>query len=191
MFRALLLLIPIRDRQLQELDMMLRNSAAMLVILAAATVWGQSSAAPRRQPVAATANAEGVAAANRAKAAANQNIQDMGAAITKMQGLLKQMRSHASTAKDPVAKANIEMWSLMLDQLDKQYEQMRMVARQREEMESRRAALYKQADEKAAEAAKKAQDAQRAAAANANNNNQTPAAPSAPQTTTPPPTSPN
>ena len=170
--------------------MMLRNSAAMLVILAAATVWGQS-AAPRRQPVAATSNAEGAAAANRAKAAANQNIQDMGATITKMQGLLKQMRAH-TTAKDPAAKANIEMWSLMLDQLDKQYEQMRLVARQREEMESRRAALYKQADEKAAEAARKAQEAQRAAAANSNNKNQTPAAPGAAATTpAAPSTSPN
>jgi len=176
--------------------MMLRTSAAMLVILAATTVWGQSSAAPvapRRQPVAATANAEGVAAANRAKATANQNIQDMGATITRMQALLKQMRAHTSSAKDPVAKANIEMWSLMLDQLDKQYEQMRMAAHQREEMEARRAALYKQADEKAAEAARKAQEAQRAATANANNNNQTPAAPGAAQTTTtaPSPTSPN
>ena len=176
--------------------MKLRNSAAMLVILAAASVWGQSSAtpvAPRRQPVVATGNAEGLAAANRAKAAANQNVQEMGATITKMQGLLKQMRAHTSTAKDPVAKANIEMWSLMLDQLDKQYEQMRLAARQREDMEARRAALYKQADEKAAESAKKAQEAQRAAAASANNNNRTPAAPGAAQTTTtaPTPTSPN
>src|SRR5215467_441863 len=135
--------------------MKLRNSAAMLVILAAASVWGQSSAtpvAPRRQPVVATGNAEGLAAANRAKA--NQNVQEMGATITKMQGLLKQMRAHTSSAKDPVAKANIEMWSLMLDQLDKQYEQMRLAARQREDMEARRAALYKQADEKATEAAR-------------------------------------
>src|SRR5215472_5433473 len=174
--------------------MMLRNSAAMLVILASASVWGQSSAAPvaaRRQPVIATGNAEGVAAANRAKATANQNIQDMGATITKMQGLLKQMRAHTSSAKDPVVKANIEMWSLMLDQLDKQYEQMRMAARQREEMEARRAALYKQADEKAAEAARKAQEAQKAAAANSKNN-QTPVAPGAAQTTTTAPsTSPN
>src|ERR1700741_5075102 len=141
MWRALLLLIPIRDRELQEWDMMLRNSAAVLVILAATGMWGQSAlapVAPTRQSVVATSNAEGVAAANRAKAMANQNIQEMGATITKMQGLLKQMRAHMSSAKDPVEKANIEMWSLMLDQLDKQYEQMRVAARKREDMEARR-----------------------------------------------------
>ena len=171
--------------------MMLRKSAA-IVILAAACAWGQSSAASRRQAVVATGNTEGLAAANRAKNAANQNIQEMGATITKMQGLLKQMRARTSSAKDPVAKANIEMWTLMLDQLDKQYEQLRQAARQREEMEARRAALYKQADEKAAEAARKAQEAARAAAANPNPNpsNPTPAAAAAPQNTTTPPPSP-
>jgi DNA-binding transcriptional MerR regulator len=175
--------------------MMLRNSAAILVILAATGMWGQSTparVAPRRQPVVASSNAEGVAAANRAKATANQSLQDMGATLTKMQELLKQMRAHMTSAKDPVAKANLDMWTLMVDQLDKQYEQMRLAARQREEMEARRAALYKQADERAAEAAKKAQEAQKAAAANPNNN-QTPAAPGAAQTTTTAPssTSPN
>jgi len=194
MWGALLLLIPICDRKLQEWDMMLRNSAAMLVILAATGMWGQSTparVAPRRPPVAASSNAEGVAAANRAKATANQSLQDMGATLTKMQALLKQMRAHTNSAKDPVAKANLDMWTLMVDQLDKQYEQMRLAARQREEMEARRAALYKQADEKAAEAARKAQEAQKAAAANPNNN-QTPAALGAAQTTTTAPsTSPN
>src|SRR5215472_6228152 len=175
--------------------MMLRNSAAMLVILAAATVWGQSSAAPvapRRQPVAATANAEGVAAANRAKATANQNIQDMGATITKMQALLKQMRAHTSSTKDPVAKANLEMWTLMVDQLFEQYEQLRVAARQREDMESRRAALYRQADEKA-EAARKAQQPAKAAAEDSNASSSAPAAPAAQTTATPaaPSTSPN
>jgi hypothetical protein len=175
--------------------MTLRNSTAIFLVLAAATVWGQSPASPyakRRQPVAAKSNGGDLAAANRAKAAANQNVEEMGATLTKMQALLKQMRAHTNSAKDPVAKANLDMWTLMVEQLDKQYEQMRLAARQREEMEARRAALYKQADEKAAEAARKAQEAQKAAAANPNNN-QTPAAPGAAQSTpTPPPsTSPN
>jgi len=170
--------------------MMLRNSAAMLVILAGTSMWGQSPAgasAPKRQPVFATSNAEGVAAANRAKATANQNLQEMGATITKMQALLKQMRAHSSS-KDPAAKANLEMWTLMLDQLDKQYEQMRVATRQREELEARRAALYKQADERAAEAAKRAREA---AAAAAEANKQAPAAtaPAAEQTSTTAPTS--
>jgi DNA-binding transcriptional MerR regulator len=145
--------------------------------------------ASRRQTVAATSNTAGIAAANRARVEANQNLQEMGATITKMEGLLKQMRAHTSSAKDPVAKANIEMWSLMLEQLDKQYEQLRLAARQREEMEARRAALYKQADDKAAEAARRAQEAARAAAANSNSNNQTPAAAAAPQSPTTPATS--
>ena len=175
--------------------MMLRNSAAVLVMFAAVTMWGQSPASPlaaRRQPVVATGNAEGVAAANRAKAAANQNLQDMGATITKMQDLLKKMRSHTTATKDPMAKANLEMWTLMVDQLDKQYEQMRLAARQREEMEARRAALYKQADERAAEAAKKAQEAAREAAAEASKQAApTTATPASPQTSAAPATSPN
>ena len=84
--------------------MMLRNSAA-IVILAAACAWGQSPAASRR--VVPTSNTEGVAAGNRARIAANQNLQEMGATITKMEGLLKHMSAHATSAKDPSAKANI------------------------------------------------------------------------------------
>ena len=162
--------------------MMLRNSAAVLVMFASVAMWGQSPAGPlRRPPVMATSNAEGVAAAKRATFAANENLQDMGATITKMQALLKQMRSHAT--KDPVAKANLDMWTLMLDQLDKQYEQMRVAAQQRADFEARRAALYRQADQRAAEAAKKAQEAAKAAEP----------APASPQTATPPAssTSPN
>jgi len=175
--------------------MKLQNSTAIFLVLVAATLWGQSTASPnavRRQPMAATSNAEGLSAANRAKAAANQNLQQMGATLTKMQGLLKQMRAHTSSAKDPAAKANLDMWTLMVEQLDRQYEQLRLVARQREEFEARRAAMYKQADEKAAEAAKKAQEAAKATAA-ASPSGSTPAAPATQTTATPaaPSTSPN
>jgi hypothetical protein len=140
-----------------------------------------------------TGNAEGLAAANRAQAAANQNLQEMGATLTKMQTLLKQMRARTSNSKDPVAKANLEMWTLMVEQLDKQYEQLRLAARQREEMEARRAAMYKQADERAAEAARKAQQAAKASAADPNVSSGAPAAPTAQTPATPvaPPTSPN
>ena len=164
--------------------MTLRNFTAVLVVLSAATLWGQSSAGPlatRRQPVTATSNADGIAAANRARAVANQNLQDMGNTLTKMHALLKQMNAKAS-AKDPMAKTNLDMWTLMVEQLDKQYDQLRLAARQREDFEARRAALYKQADEKAAEAAKRAQ----AATLTNSNAAQTPAAPGAAQTTTTP-----
>jgi hypothetical protein len=151
--------------------MMLRNSTVILVVFAAATSWGQASAgvpAHRRQPVIATSNADGAAAAARAKVAANQQMEEMGATLAKMHSLLKQMRAKtASSAKDAIAKANLDMWALMLEQLDKQYEQLSLAARARQDLEARRAALYKQADQKASEAAKSAREAQKAAVAEA------------------------
>jgi hypothetical protein len=161
-------------------------------------MWGQSSAgrlAARSKPVIATSNAEGISAAARAKAAANEHLQEMASTLAKMHSLLKQMRGNA--AKDPVAKANLEMWSLMVGELDKQYEQLSLAARQREDFEARRAALYKQADQKAAEAAKKAQEsakpreAPKDASADSNANNQTPAAAQTPATPPASSTSPN
>lgn len=181
--------------------MMLRIGTAIVVVFAAATLCAQTSAGPlagRRQAVTATSNAEGLAAANRAKAAANQNLEELGATLTKMQALLKQMRTHASNTKDPVAKGNLEMWTLMVEQLDKQYEQLRVAARQREDLEARRAAMYKQADVKAAEDARKGQQAANAAAPDSNASNAaaaqtTPTMPAAQTTATPaaPTTSPN
>lgn len=173
--------------------MMLRNSAAIVVVLAATTLWGQS--ATHAKPVIATSNAEAISVAARAKAAANEHLQEMASTLAKMHALLKQMRGNA--AKDPVAKANLEMWSLMVGELDKQYEQLTLAARQREEFEARRADLYKQADQKAAEAARKAQEAARSkeppktASADANANNQTPAATQTPATPPASSTSPN
>ena len=171
---------------------MLRHSTVLVMVFTAA-LWGQSSRgllAPRRQMVQATSNAEGLAAANRARAAANQNLLELGNTLTKMQALLKQMRAQTNTGKDPLAKANLDMWTLMLGQLDTQYEQLRVAARQREDLEARRAALYKQADGKAAEAAKRAKEAANAAAAGSNAGSQTTATPSAtPSTAAPPPSS--
>ena len=120
---------------------------------------GQSSAGPlasrRGTAVATTNNVEAMAAAARAKVQADQRVQEMGATLTKMHTLLKQMRAKnaATASKDSAAKANLEMWSLMLEQLDKQYEQAVAAAKQREDLEARRQALYKQADEKAVAAA--------------------------------------
>jgi hypothetical protein len=76
-----------------------------------------------------------------------------------MHALLKQMqaKNSASASKDPLVKANLEMWALMVADLDKQYEQLRTATLAREDMEARRAAMYKQADEKAAAAARNAQ----------------------------------
>ena len=160
--------------------MTLRSSIAGLVVLAATASFGQSSAgpaAPGRNMALPTANSrEAVAGAARAKAAANQHVQEMGATIARMKELLKQMRAKAAAAgpKDSMAKANIEMWSLMVDQLDKQYEQLAAMAKAREELEARRQALYKQADEKAAAEAAQAR-AREANAANSGSSSMPPA----------------
>jgi hypothetical protein len=154
--------------------MTLRSSIAALVVLAATASWGQDSAGPlsaRRQTVTATSNnSEAMAASARAKAQADQRVQEMGATLTKMHTLLKQMRAKntAAASKDATAKANLEMWSLMLDQLDKQFEQVAAAAKSREDLEVRRQALYKQADEKAAAAAATARAQQMKAAQQAN-----------------------
>lgn len=145
------------------------RSIAVLVILASAVLWGQTSAGSlaRRQSVIATSNTDGAAAAERAKVVPNQRLQEMGATLAKMHVLLKQMRAKtaASSSKDPITKANLDMWELMVGQLDKQYEQVRLASRAREDLDARRGALYKQADEKAAAAAKSAREAAKAAAA--------------------------
>jgi len=172
--------------------MTLRSSIAALVILAATASWGQSSAGPlavrRPNAVASSNNAEPMAAAARAKAQANQHVQDMGATLAKMHTLLKEIRARTSAApKDSMAKANLEMWSLMLEQLDKQYEQLVAATKAREDFEARRQAMYKQADEKAAAAASAAKAAQqRKAAEQANSAPGTPASTPAAESTSSP-----
>ena len=151
--------------------MTLRSSIAALVVLAATASWGQNSAAPvasRRPTVMASPNSDAQIASARAKAQAEskQHVDDLGATLTKMHTLLKQMQAKtaATASKDSVAKANLEMWSMMLDQLDKEYAQMVTAQKAREEMEARRLSLYKQADDRAAAAAAAAR-AQQAKAA--------------------------
>ena len=141
------------------------RSAAVLLIVAATGVWAQTAVPTRplagrqRTVMATSTDADGKAAEMRAKAAVNQRVQEMETTLSKMHLLLKQMQ--ASTAvknsKDPVTKANLEMWGLMLQQLDKQFDQVKAVAREREDLEARRSAMYKQAQEKAAQAARNAQ----------------------------------
>jgi hypothetical protein len=90
----------------------------------------------------------------------NQRVQEMGNTLAKMHALVKQMRTKtAGGGNDPVAKANVDLWELMVGQLDQQFEQLRAAARTRQDMESRRNAMYKQAEERAAAAARNAQQA--------------------------------
>ena len=96
--------------------------------------------------------------------ALHQRIEDMQTTLDSMHALMKQMRAKAtkSGTKDPLVKANLDMWKLMVGQLDKQLEELKLAAVARENMEARRAALYKQADAKAEAEARAARAAQAA-----------------------------
>jgi hypothetical protein len=107
----------------------------------------------------ATSNATGLAQNQQAQTAIHQRVDDMGSMLIKMHALLKQMqvKNKDGASKDPMIKANLEMWGLMLQDLDKQYTQLRLAARTREDMEARRAAMYKQAEAKSAAEAQQLQ----------------------------------
>ena len=81
-----------------------------------------------------------------------------------MRVVLKQMHARAAKSKatDLLTKANLDMWELMVGQLDKEFQQLRQSLAAREDLELRRADLYKQADAKAAAAAEAARAAQAA-----------------------------
>jgi hypothetical protein len=134
-----------------------------------------------------------------------ERVQDMESTLTKMHLVLTQMQDKAAKSKtqDALAKANLDMWKLMVDHLDKELQELNMAAAAREDLEARRAALYKQADAKAdaeAQAARAAQMAKFGSGAQtpppaAQGEGQSPAAQTAPeQPPTPPannPSSPN
>jgi hypothetical protein len=84
----------------------------------------------------------------------------MQTTLNDMHALLKQMQAKnaASRSKDSVAKANLEMWELLLAHLDKEFNQLEATLA-REDFEARRAALYNQAYEKAAKEAQAANGA--------------------------------
>ena len=136
------------------------SKAAAMILLAASAAWAQTaspsvaSRAFSRNPraVMANSNAKGLAQSQEAQNAMRHQVEDMGTTLTKMHALLKDMqaKNKMSGTKDPMIKANLEMWGLMLQDLDKQFEQLRVAARSREEIEARRAALYRQAEARAA-----------------------------------------
>lgn len=139
--------------------MKLFSVAAVTIVLATSAAWGQSAspsmashASSNPRAVMATSNTTGLAQNQQAQTAIHHRVDDMGSMLVKMHALLKQMeaKNKNGASKDPMIKANLEMWGLMLQDLDKQYEQLRVAARTREDMEARRAAMYKQAEAKAA-----------------------------------------
>jgi hypothetical protein len=87
-------------------------------------------------------------------ASLRQRVQDMEETLASMHEVLKQMRAKgAASSTDPLAKANLDMWELMVGHLDRQLKELRIATALREDMEARRAAMYKQAEAKAEAAA--------------------------------------
>jgi hypothetical protein len=101
-----------------------------------------------------------------------ERVQEMEGTVSQMRVLLKQMQARAdkSKASDALTKANLDLWELMVGQLDKEFEQLRQTLAAREDLEARRAALYRQADAKAAAEAEAARAAQAARFADAQKN---------------------
>ena len=90
-----------------------------------------------------------------------KRIEDMQNTLTQMHAVLKRMSANSGkgSTKDPVTKANLDMWELLVGHLEKQLQELRLAQSAREDMEARRAALYKQADAKADAEARAAQAA--------------------------------
>jgi len=177
--------------------MIFRNSTIVMVVFAATLALSQSAQPastaaapiPNRPPMMERRNPGTKRPVDLQSAAAlREQVGDMEKTLSKMHVALKRM--YADTAKskgaDPLTKANLEMWELMTGHLDKELEQLRLALASREDMETRRAALYKQADAnaaaqaqawRAAQAARFAQSAQGASGTES----QAPSAPTADQ----------
>jgi hypothetical protein len=155
--------------------MSIKLAAAIAVLVAAQGAWAQSPApvtAPADRPTV-TAGDTGSTrtamthrfgsrkAGTQAQTPQRERLQEMQATLSSMHKLLKQTQAKAASthSKDSVAKANLEMWELLLSHLDKELQQLQIATLAREDLEARRAAMYKQADEKAAKEAQAAMDA--------------------------------
>ena len=148
--------------------------AVSLVLVSAATAALAQIANPGTTPGAPTLNRQSLGGRRgpvRSKtadpqglSAMRERVQDMETTLSQMRVVLKQMHAKAAKSKspDPVTKANLDMWELMVGHLDKELEQLRVTLAAREDLEARRAALYKQADAKAAATAQAARAAQAA-----------------------------
>lgn len=199
--------------------MMFRNAARVIVILSVTTVMAQSNPpaatvpggtdainrgsglGPRRFGSLGAKRSTGVQGA----ASLRQRLEDLEGTVNRMHTILNKMQARAakSSVKDSSAKANLDMWELMVGHMDKELENLRVALAAHEDMEARRAALYKQADQKAeaqaqagraAMAAKLADKPETAAPVTTQDGGQTPAPTPAGQSSAPPannPPSPN
>lgn len=133
-----------------------------------APILSRQGLAGRRGPVGSrskTADPQGLGAMR-------ERVQDMETMLSQMRVVLKQMQTKAAKSKstNPVTKANLDMWELMVGHLDKELEQLRVTLAAREDLEARRAALFRQADAKAEAAAQAARAAQAAGMAQTEKN---------------------
>jgi TolA-binding protein len=155
--------------------MMFRNAARGIVILAVTTVMAQAtSPAPtvpggtevmQRQGNASRRALPGKQTRGLTTATPlRQRVQDMESTLAQMHVVLKQMQDKLakSKTKDSLAKANLDMWGLMVGHLEKDLQELKIAMAAREDMEARRAALYKQADVKAEAEAQAARSSQAA-----------------------------
>ena len=148
--------------------MIFRSATRVVVVLAASAALAQS-AQPGTTPGTPILNRQGPTgrrppvgnktAEPQGLAAMRERVRDMESTLSQMRVLLKQMHAK-SKATDSLAKANLDMWDLMVGNLDKELQQMRMTLAAREDLEARRAALYKQADAKTEAAAQAARAGQ-------------------------------
>lgn len=121
-------------------------------------VMGQGRGVPgRRMPSQAAKGSGGMQTV-----APRQQMEDLEKTLNQMHVVLKQMQAKAakSSVKDSVAKTNLDMWELMVGHLDKELQALRVAVAARDEMEARRASLYRQADAKAEAEAQAARAAQ-------------------------------
>lgn len=156
----------------KETEIMFRSETAAVVVLAVTAAFAQGTSpvtvpggGPITTPRHTLAGQRGMSSlrANPAggvqtPATLPQRIEDMQSTLTKMRAVLKQMRASSvkNHAKDPLAKANVDMWELLVGHLDEQLRELQAAQATRQDLEARRAALYKQADAKADAAARAA-----------------------------------
>ena len=175
--------------------MIFRNATKVVVVLAATAAFAQSAqpgttlGAPvlnRQGLTARTSPAGNKSADPQGLAAMRERVEDMQSTLSQMRVVLRQMQTHAtkSAATDSLAKANLDMWGLMVGHLDKELQQLRVTLAARQDLEARRAALYKQADARAEAAAQAARAGQAARLAQAEKNTAGAPTPAAPEPAT-------
>jgi len=168
-----------------------RSAIRVIVILASTAVLAQSGQpgttpgapildrqgldrqGPARQGAARRKGAGGSKTADpQGLAAMRKQVEDMESTLSRMRGVLKQMHASAGKTKvtDSLTKTNLDLWELMVGQVDKELQQLHLALAERQDLEARRADLYRQADAKAAAQAQAFRAAQAARLAEAAQN---------------------